>query len=140
MSTGFITADSGSRQEFSTGAVRDIQIGKGRFDLMSPIVQDRDAGVLERGAIKYGPRNWEKGMPFSRFLDSATRHLNDYAMIALYRRNGIPLDRLPPHVNPNEDHLAQARWNIAAIMHLETTRPDLDDLNVKGTDVSTAAA
>lgn len=28
--------DSGERQEFDTGAVRDIQEGKGRYDLIPP--------------------------------------------------------------------------------------------------------
>ncbi|KKK94181.1 hypothetical protein LCGC14_2685460, partial [marine sediment metagenome] len=29
--------DSGKRQEFETGSVRDTQEGKGRYDLVSPI-------------------------------------------------------------------------------------------------------
>jgi len=33
--------DSGARQEFSTGAVRDIQEGKGRNDLLHPVVMQR---------------------------------------------------------------------------------------------------
>ena len=28
--------DSGTRQEFASGAVRDQQTGKGRFDLLTP--------------------------------------------------------------------------------------------------------
>ena len=43
--------DSGNRTEFSTGAVRDMHSGKGRFDLVpldvvAKIIQD-DCGVLE---------------------------------------------------------------------------------------------
>lgn len=94
--------DSGSREEFQTGSVRDTRDGKGRFDLISPIVTERDAKHLENGAKKYGSRNWEKGQPLSRFMDSAMRHLNKYM-----------------EGHRDEDHLAAARWNIAAIIHIE---------------------
>lgn len=141
--------DSGARTEFETGAVRDIQEGKGRMDLLPARalyfmnatlptrnwsygpVSYRDsmnlgfdsllqymqnyenfplaeacwyflnaielqwaevvggyicckipptglvevAKIFEAGALKYEPRNWEKGIPLSRFLDSGLRHL-----------------------------------------------------------------
>lgn len=113
--------DSGERQEFSTGAVRDVQTGKGRCDLMpldivsefmtmkpekdylsyiadfqetenyenligaaagfaDKYFADRETAVLEyaiqleNGAIKYGPRNWQKGIPLDRYVDSGIRH------------------------------------------------------------------
>lgn len=113
--------DSGERQEFSTGAVRDIQTGKGRCDLMpldivsefmtikpekdylsyiadfqetenyesligaaasfaDKYFADRETAVLEyaiqleNGAIKHGPRNWQKGIPLDRYVDSGIRH------------------------------------------------------------------
>jgi hypothetical protein len=115
-------ADSGEREEFNGGAVRDVRTGKGRFDLVTPIGLARLAGVYERGAKKYSPRNWEKGMPISRCLDSAERHINDYKMIKAYAREGMDL---PPQVNPHEDHLAQAAWNLFAAMHFEDLRPEL---------------
>lgn len=127
--SGFITTDSGSRETHESGMQRDVRGGKGRFDLTSPIVAERLAAIYERGCVKYGQRNWEKGMPLSRFLDSAKRHINDYEMIATYIRAGIPLDRLPAHVNPKEDHLGQAIWNISSMIHLSVTKPELDDLN-----------
>lgn len=37
--------DSGNRTEFATGAVRDIQQGKGRFDLMPLDVMSEVFGV-----------------------------------------------------------------------------------------------
>ena len=52
-------------------------------------------------------------------------------MIALYRREGIPLERLPVDVNPNEDHLAQATWNLFGLMHHEDLHPELDDLSTQ---------
>lgn len=111
------TKDSGERQTFDTGARRDTQEGKGRFDLMSPFADQRKAGVYERGAAKYGDRNFEKGMPLSRYLDSAKRHIND----AL-------------RGDTSEDHIAQASWNLDAFMHMQALialgvlPPELDDL------------
>ena len=41
---------------------------------------DRETAVLEyaiqleNGAIKYGPRNWQKGIPLDRYIDSGIRH------------------------------------------------------------------
>jgi hypothetical protein len=60
----------------------------------------RYAQLLERGAVKYGERNFEKGMPFSRYLDSAARHLFQ------------ALDG-----DTEEDHLAAVIFNVAAVMH-----------------------
>lgn len=112
MTTTYETKDSGAREEMPTGSVRDTRVGKGRFDLVSPFAMTRLAGVYERGAVKYADRNWEKGQLFSRFLDSATRHLNSFA------KGWV-----------DEDHLAQAVWNIMAIMHFqELGWHELDDM------------
>jgi hypothetical protein len=94
--------DSGKRRKFKTGAKRDIQEGKGRYDLISPIALHRLAIVLEKGAKKYGIRNWEKGIPLSSFYDSACRHLRQYL-------EGMK----------DEDHLGQAMWNIHCLIHTE---------------------
>lgn len=91
----------GDYREISpSGAVRDSQEGKGRYDLISPIALRELALVCERGAIHYAPRNWEKGMPVSRFISSALRHLQQ----ALERRE-------------DEPHLAHAMWNCMAAIH-----------------------
>lgn len=113
---GYVTRDSGRREEFNTGAQRDTRQGKGRYDLIPPRPLKRLAGVYERGAIKYGDNNWRKGMPFSRFIDSATRHLVEYREI---KEANSQMD---------EDHLAQAVWNLFCIMEFESNRPELDDL------------
>ena len=94
--------DSGGRQSFTTGAVRDVQKGKGRFDLIPPTALRRIAKHYENGAVKYGDWNWSKGMNQNRFMDSALRHLNNY-------REG---DR-------SEDHLSAAAFNIFAMIHQE---------------------
>ena len=67
--------DSGSRSEFSTGAVRDCQEGKGRCDLLPMRTLLRLAQHFEDGSKKYGDDNWRKGIPLRRFADSAMRHL-----------------------------------------------------------------
>ena len=94
--------DSGERTQFQTGAVRDRQTGKGRFDLLSPIALGRLARCMEAGADKYDDRNWEKGEPLSRFYDSAVRHMQRYW--EGYR---------------DEDHMAAAMWNIHGFIHTE---------------------
>ena len=98
-------------ENFDTGSIRDSRGGKGRFDLLSPLVLARDAKHLETGAAHYGDRNWEKGQPLSRFMDSALRHIVKY--MAGFR---------------DEDHLAAARWNLACVMHFETLGNYEDDL------------
>ncbi|MEM7311340.1 MAG: dATP/dGTP diphosphohydrolase domain-containing protein [Planctomycetota bacterium] len=98
----FVIKDSGQREEFDTGSVRDTREGKGRFDLISPFALERLAQWYEMGATKYGERNWEKGQPVSRFMDSALRHLNRHMQ-----------------GHRDEDHLSAALWNVAAIIHIE---------------------
>ena len=118
--------DSGDRREFETGAVRDMHVGKGKFDLMPLDVVsnilcgdrvlhelayfmssrdnihlysaihnalesgDSDGNVMfngcvytmllevaihfEEGAEKYGPHNWQRGLPVDCYIDSAVRH------------------------------------------------------------------
>lgn len=109
---GFIVKDSGERENFETGARRDTQQDKPRPALISPFAIERIAYVYARGAQKYGDRNWEKGIPFSRYLDSAERHLMAF-------KQGLE----------DEDHLAMAVWNLMAILHHQEVGPDgLNDL------------
>ncbi len=94
--------DSGERQKFGTGAVRDIAGNKPRPDLISPYFSMRVGAHLEKGATKYAERNWEKGMPISRCIASLERHIMEYKM-------GLT----------NEDHLAAIGCNIMFIIHYE---------------------
>ena len=100
--------DSGKRQEFDTGAVRDIQSDdKGRYDLLSPFALKRLAVHMAKGCYKYGQRNYEKGIPLHCFFDSAVRHLYNYIE---NRMKGVEQD---------EDHLSAAFWNIHGFIHTE---------------------
>lgn len=94
--------DSGTRSEFATGAVRDGEAHKGRYDLLPAHGVQRVARVFELGGKKYGDRNWEKGIPLHRYLDSALRH-------ALKLAGG----------HHDEDHGAQAAWNLLAYLETE---------------------
>ena len=105
----FVTKDSGAREEFSSGAKRDTQDGKPRFDLIPPKPLRRLADLYARGAEKYGESNWTKGMPLTRYQASMERHLNQW-------KEG---DR-------EEDHLTAVIWNACAIIHFEDT--DWNDL------------
>jgi hypothetical protein len=98
----FVVKDSGAREEFQTGSRRDTRNGKGRFDLISPIALKRLAQHYEKGAVKYGDRNWELGQPLSRYLDSGIRHLFAW----------LEGDR-------TEDHLSACAWNCFAYVHTE---------------------
>lgn len=120
-----VIKDSGKRRLFDSGAVRDIQEGKGRMDLvpldvLAPLMDDtKVASVIhhigsfmqtgdtmelylavrafnelvgwttatsiievskhyEDGAVKYGERNWEKGISLHSYIDSGVRHLMKY--------------------------------------------------------------
>jgi hypothetical protein len=94
--------DNGERLTFSAGGVREPATGKGRYDLLPGYPIKRLAILYEKGCLKYPSRNWEKGMPLSRCMDSALRHLNQFS-------SG---DR-------SEDHLTQAVWNLFAYIELE---------------------
>lgn len=74
----FVTKDSGKREEFQTGMVRDTQDEKPRYDLLDRPFLKRWAELMARGAKKYGENNWKKAATeeeLSRFEASAIRHL-----------------------------------------------------------------
>lgn len=80
---GFTTKDSGYREQFSSGMVRDIQTNKPRYDLIGwgwKLIK-RWAELVGRGAVKYGELNFEKANSeeeYRRFKSSALRHMIQY--------------------------------------------------------------
>jgi hypothetical protein len=112
MSRGFVTKDSGKRQGYDSGMVRDIQENKPRFDLLNPLDMPYDetlmyrwAMLMERGMTKYGYRNWEKAdsqEELDRFYASAWRHF-------VQAMSG----------EDDEDHLAAVCFNLNAITYLK---------------------
>lgn len=97
MTNDFTVKDSGERQSFETGSVRDSREGKGRFDLIPALPHKRLAQHYEAGAAKYGDYNWQKGQPLMRYVDSAERHINNL-------KAGMV----------DEDHATAVQWNMQA--------------------------
>ena len=94
--------DTGRRETFSTGAVRDSAEEKPRPELISPFAMERLAEWLRKGAEKYTPRNWERGIPISRSTASLCRHLLKFQM-----------------GSTDEDHVAAILCNAMFIAHTQ---------------------
>lgn len=60
---------------------------------------DLVAKHFEKGAIKYAARNWEKGIPVARYIDSTLRHTFQYL-----------------RGDTDEPHLIAAAWNVLALI------------------------
>ena len=107
----YSTLDSGERVQYPTGAVRDTQAEKGRFDLIPYAGLLRLAQLYERGAAKYGDNNWRKGIPVSRFLSSLRRHAAQIGEEFI------------------EDHLAAVIFNAMGIIEMQDKYADNPTIN-----------
>jgi len=94
--------DSGERQQFETGAVRDTATDKPRLELISPFALHRLGDWLAEGARKYKDRNWELGIPIARCVASLLRHTEAYLA-----------------GDTEEDHMAACMCNSMFILHYE---------------------
>jgi hypothetical protein len=97
----FMVKDSGQRQEFAGGMVRDVTEGKVDYSLVldGPMFE-RWAAHMTKGAQKYDKRNWLKAAgdaELERFKESAFRHFlqwlrgdtdEDHAAAVLFNING----------------------------------------------------
>lgn len=109
-SPDYVTKDSGMKTLHSDGVQRDAESGKPRFDLIWPEdvpfddqLLTRVAWLYERGAAKYGDRNWEK----SETLETLNHHK------AAFLRHVF---KLYADVDDGEDHAAAVVWNVNAII------------------------
>lgn len=105
----FIVRDSGARQDYGHGFVRDIEDGKHDFARILQIpglhlipveALERWAAHMVKGAVKYGDENWRQAEgeeAVRRFDRSCVRHL----------RQRLLGDR-------KEDHAAAETFNIWA--------------------------
>ena len=103
----------GMEAQFLTGAKRQKGVAGSnkpcRYDLITPVGLRRLAETYGEGALKYGDRNWEKGIPNDNLLNHLIAHINQY----------MAGDR-------SEDHLAHAAWGLFALMHFEEIHTDMN--------------
>ena len=102
----FVTKDSGKRQEFEGGMVRDTTEGKVNWALVAdgPMLK-RWAELMTRGAIKYDARNWMKASgqaELDRARESAFRHFMQW-----YRGD------------VDEDHAAAILFNVNQVEYIK---------------------
>lgn len=105
--TGFVTKDSGNREEFTSGMVRDTSLGKVRYDLVYMPMFKRWAELMTRGAQKYSANNWMKAegdAELLRFKESAFRHFMQWFL----------------EENSEEDHAAAVFFNISGAEYVKS--------------------
>ena len=95
----------------ATTRLMPLHTGKGRMDLLPWEALVEVSKHCEEGALKYGERNCEKGIPIHSLIDSAFRHLAKYMM-------GMK----------DEPHLRAAAWNILFALYMEIKHPELQDI------------
>jgi len=76
---------------------------------------DEEAAVLGFGADKYDPHNWRKGMPWSRLISAAMRHLVDF-------NDGQDFDK-----ESKLHALAHVRACCGFLIEYMNTHPEFDD-------------
>lgn len=102
----FTIKDSGKREQYQSGMVRDITEEKTDYSLVfdGPLIE-RLAVHLTKGAKKYTKRNWMKANgqeELDRFKESATRHFIQWSRGDL-----------------DEDHFAATIFNLNAYEYLK---------------------
>lgn len=92
--------DSGARESYASGMVRDTEEGKPDYTLLPLEFLKRWAWHMTRGAEKYGRENWRKASSqdeLMRFRASALRHMMQWL-----------------EGEGDEDHAAAVCFNVAA--------------------------
>lgn len=100
--------------EKSTVGVR-FDTGKLRYDLLPPDSLEELVKVYTKGAVKYAPRNWEKGMAWSRVFGSLMRHCWKFW------RGETHDEETGCH------HMAMAAWNALALCSYDMRKVGEDD-------------
>lgn len=88
---------------------------KPRWDLLPFDALNEIAKVMTYGAIKYEPRNWEKGMSWSRVFASMQRHLS-----AWFHGNDVD-------VESKMSHLSHAACCMLYLLAFECRNDGIDD-------------
>ena len=91
--------------------------GKVPIDLVPTSLIFETAKVLGKGAEKYAPRNWQRGMSWNTVYGCLMRHILKWAS--------------PFHSDLDDEtglsHLSHAACNIAMLIEYSRTCPELDD-------------
>jgi hypothetical protein len=97
-----------------TGEVECLRGALGHIALSAQMTRENlillIAKRFEDGATKYGERNWEKGIPVNRYIDSAVRHY-------LKWRLG----------HTDEEHFSAVGWNILCCIWTAQNMPELNE-------------
>lgn len=104
----------------SKGGVK-FDANKIRFDLLPVEVEEAIATILTHGATKYGDRNWELGMDWSRPYGAMRRHMANWWSRRDYG-NGPGKDR-----DTGLSDLWHAACNIAFLIAYEARNVGKDD-------------
>jgi hypothetical protein len=122
-----------TKTTFSTGAVRDVSSNKEDYiETISYIALQRYAKYMTSKQSVYGAGNWRKGIPISSYEKSLMRHLQKYFANKYEDAN----------LEPNEDHLAAAMFNLQGLMHEQEkekatrTTEMVNELSEGGTTIS----
>jgi len=91
--------------------------GKLRYDLLEPYALEQLVKVFTKGAEKYAPRNWEKGMKWSTVIASLKRHTAAF-------EKGEDFDE-----ESGISHMAHVAWNAMALVSYMKIAPQYDDRN-----------
>lgn len=89
--------------------------GKPPMDLLDRHALEEIAQVLEFGRRKHAAHNWRGGLPMSRLMAAAMRHLMAY-------NDGEDFDP-----ESGLSHLAHAGCCVMFALRMEKDRPDMDD-------------
>lgn len=89
--------------------------GKSRVDLLPPDALLEVGHVNRVGAEKYAPRNWEKGMAWSKVIGPLMRHLFKWMA-------GETFDK-----ETGQRHIAMVAWNALALLTYELRGIGEDD-------------
>lgn len=108
-------SDEAPKKEYTTGAIRSSDCEDARYDMISPIGLRALAQTYAEGAKKFGPFNWENGMPAADMLNHALTHIYNF----------LSGDRA-------EDHLGHAAWNVLGAIHSLEKWPHLNEQMMRG--------
>ena len=90
--------------------VYDLTCGLSDYDDYTAVCQ-----ILQKGAKKYSPRNWERGMSWTICYKSGQRHLAEMAKGHKYDSES------------NQPHHWHVLCNLLFLMEYSSTCPELDD-------------